>query len=93
MGQLQDPTVESLILDLLESLDERDRSYEEVIDAWRTSCPKLPVWEEANDRGLLIREIRDGHSIIKLSPSGRHALENSRLQRIRSTSKDVSFQI
>jgi hypothetical protein len=38
--------VESRILDLLEWLEwlaRRDRSYEEVMDAWRTSCPGLPV--------------------------------------------------
>jgi hypothetical protein len=41
-----DSVMESLILDLLEWLVKRDRSYEEVMDAWRTSCPRLPVWEE-----------------------------------------------
>ena len=72
---------ESLILDLLEWLAARDRSYEEVMDAWRTSCPRLPVWEEANDRGLVsIEEIR-GCRIVRpssvgwalLSQSQRHA--------------------
>lgn len=42
-----DTLVESLILDLLEWLAERDRDYGEVMSAWRTSCPKLPVWEDA----------------------------------------------
>ena len=46
-------TVESLIIDLLEWVGATPRLYDEVIDAWRTSCPRLPVWEEANDRGLL----------------------------------------
>lgn len=50
---MRDTVVENLILDLLEWLALRDRSYEEVMEAWRTSCPKLPVWEEANDRGLV----------------------------------------
>jgi D-3-phosphoglycerate dehydrogenase len=40
-----DSVVESLILDLLEWLDKGQRSYEEVMDAWRTSCPKLRIWE------------------------------------------------
>jgi hypothetical protein len=43
-------TVENLILDLLEWLGTSPRPYAEVLDAWRTSCPRLPVWEEANDR-------------------------------------------
>lgn len=48
--------VESLILDLLEWVSCGGRTYEEVMDAWRTSCPKLPVWEEANDLGLIAKE-------------------------------------
>ena len=36
---------ENLILDLLESVANREKTYEEVLDAWRTSCPKLPAWE------------------------------------------------
>jgi len=49
---MPDP-IEPLILDLLEWLGSRSRPYAEVIDAWRTSCPRLPVWEEANARGYL----------------------------------------
>ena len=32
----------------------------EVIDAWRTSCPRLPVWEEANARGFIERRRDEG---------------------------------
>jgi hypothetical protein len=49
---MQDP-VEPLILDLLEWIGDGSRPYPEVMDAWRTSCPRLPVWEEANARGYL----------------------------------------
>ncbi len=31
------------------------RPYDEVMDAWRTSCPRLPVWETANELGLVER--------------------------------------
>jgi D-3-phosphoglycerate dehydrogenase len=51
---LTDP-VEPLILDLLEWLGSAPRPYDEVMSAWRTSCPRLPVWEEANARGLVTR--------------------------------------
>jgi hypothetical protein len=47
---VSDP-VEPLILDLLEWMGPEPRLYAEVIEAWRTSCPRLPVWEEAGDRG------------------------------------------
>lgn len=45
--------VDALILDLLEWIGASPRPYAEVLDAWRTSCPRLPVWEEANESGFL----------------------------------------
>ena len=44
-------TVDNLILDLLEWIGPTPRRYSEVLDAWRTSCPRLTVWEDANERG------------------------------------------
>ena len=75
---MADIVVDALILDLLEWLATRDRSYEEVLDAWRTSCPKLPVWEEANERGLLKIEDTDGCSIVRVNAAGRALLEGNR---------------
>ena len=49
---MPDP-VDALVTDLVEWIGNDGRPYAEVIDAWRTSCPRLPVWEEANRRGLL----------------------------------------
>ncbi len=72
---MTDTVVEALILDLLEWLAARERSYEEVMDAWRTSCPKLPVWEEASDRGLVTCETLGGRCIVGVSPSGRALLD------------------
>jgi hypothetical protein len=63
-------TVEPLILDLLEWVADRDRSYEEVMDAWRTSCPRLPVWEDANDRGLVARVEMKGRPIVGITSLG-----------------------
>jgi hypothetical protein len=68
--------VEALILDLLEWVASGDRSYEEVMDAWRTSCPKLPVWEDANDRGLVTQEQLNGRSVVGITPAGRALLEH-----------------
>ena len=67
--------VEALILDLLEWVAGQERSYEEVMDAWRTSCPRLPVWEDANDRGLLTTQRSNGRSIVRITPSGVALLE------------------
>jgi hypothetical protein len=48
-------TVDTLILDLLEWIGPSTRPYAEVLEAWRTSCPRFPVWEDANDRGFIAR--------------------------------------
>ena len=67
---MSDTVVEKLILDLLEWLARRERTYEETMDAWRTSCPKLPVWEDANDRGLISLDAANGRNIVRLTPAG-----------------------
>ena len=64
---MTDPVLDALILGLLAWLAIRDRNYDEVMDAWRTYCPKLPVWEEANDRGLVERVEASGRSIVRIS--------------------------
>jgi hypothetical protein len=70
-----DAATESLMLDLLESVANSERSYEEVMDAWRTSCPRLPVWEEANDRRLVAREEVNGRCIVSITSLGLALLE------------------
>ena len=52
--------VDALVLDLLEWIGAGPRPYAEVVDAWRTSCPRLPVWEDANERGLVECRHQDG---------------------------------
>jgi hypothetical protein len=63
--------VDLLLRDFLLWLDQDARPYDEVMEAWRTSCPRLPVWEEANDRGFLTRSRIDREVLIGLSPAGR----------------------
>jgi hypothetical protein len=69
-ASMSDPVIDALILDLLGWLASGDRTYEEVMDAWRTSCPRLTVWEDANDRGLIATEQLNGRRLIRPSPSG-----------------------
>jgi hypothetical protein len=66
----KDPVIESLILDLLQFLANGERTYEDVMEAWRTSCPRLTVWEDANDRGLVASEQVNGQRVIRPSSSG-----------------------
>ena len=72
---MMDSVVENLILDLLEWVTKEERTYEQVADAWRTSCPKLPVWEDATDRGLVTPEVINGRCIVKATSSGRALLK------------------
>ncbi len=63
--------VDDLILDLLEWIGPGQRPYAETLAAWRTSCPRLPVWEEATDRGLIERHWQPGRvAVVYLSPAG-----------------------
>ena len=72
-------TLESLVLDLLAWLAPRTRSYEEVMDAWRTSCPRLPVWEIANERGLVERHHQEGLGpVVSVTALGREYLGRHR---------------
>jgi hypothetical protein len=73
-------TVESLVLDLLEWIDRTPRPYAEVLDAWRTSCPRLPVWEDANRRAFVLRrrDPGDDEVLILLSPAGEAHLRRHR---------------
>jgi hypothetical protein len=71
--------VEPLVHDLLEWLAREERSYADTMEAWRTSCPRLPVWEEANDRGLVMRVVRDGQAMIELTGAGRALIAGRRL--------------
>lgn len=45
--------IESLILDLVEWAGRKKRSYQAAMDAWCTSYPRFPVWENAIGRGLV----------------------------------------
>ncbi len=60
-------TLTPLICDLLEWLERKPRTHAELIDGWRTSCPRLPVWEEATDKGLVARK----GAMIEVTARGR----------------------
>jgi hypothetical protein len=72
-------TVENLILDLVEWVGRKERTYRETMDAWRTSCPRLPVWEDATDRGLVETVFTNGRSLVRVTAAGFHFLKEKRL--------------
>jgi len=71
---MNDP-VDALVIDLLEWIGLRPRPYAEVLEAWRTSCPRLPVWEEANTRGFIEQRHETGcAATVSLTAAGRQHL-------------------
>jgi len=72
-----DPT-EALLLDLIEWIGTRRRRYSDVMDVWRTSCPRLPVWEEANERGFVERHQRGAESFVTITERGAAFLRRHR---------------
>lgn len=74
--------VEALILDLLEWIGPGSRPYDEVLETWRTSCPRLPVWEDANDLGFIESHHEPGRGrLVSVSTKGREHLRNNRDRR------------
>jgi hypothetical protein len=60
MAEIADP----LVLDFVEWIAREPRAYSEVIGAWKTSCPRLTIWEDAADRGYVTRETIAGFGIV-----------------------------
>lgn len=59
--------LDPLVRDLVEWVAKEPRLYTEVLEAWRTSCPRLTVWEDAVDRGLVERQIISGHGVFVMA--------------------------
>jgi hypothetical protein len=71
MVDVKDP----LVLDLVEWIAKAPRLYSEVIDSWRTSCPRLTIWEDAVDRGYVAREAIAGvGTIVTVTEDGKKFL-------------------
>lgn len=74
---MTDP-LEPLVCDLVEWVGKR-RPYAEVMEAWKTSCPRLPVWEDATSRGLLAcTRDESGVEWVQVTPAGADLLRSRR---------------
>jgi hypothetical protein len=68
-------SIEPLLRDMLAWIGRDGRPYADVMDAWRTSCPRLQVWEEATDRGFVER-VREGAApFVRATAEGRAFVE------------------
>ena len=71
----QDAIITPLIVEFLEWLAAEPRAYAEVMDGWRTSCPRLTVWEDAVDQGLVRRRATPGQAaVVEVTDDGYHRL-------------------
>jgi hypothetical protein len=75
------PPAEALVRQLLGWVAERPRTYDEAMDAWRTSCPRLPVWEDAVDARLIEVAappgVRTSDRPVRITARGRALLQSS----------------
>jgi hypothetical protein len=62
-------SVSPLTLQLLEWVSARPRTYADVMDAWRTTCPRHSVWEDAIIGGLV--QLDSDTGAVILTPQGR----------------------
>ena len=64
-----------LVLDLVEWVAREPRAYTEVMSAWRTSCPRLQIWEDAVEFGLVQRDCPPGQgAVVSATEAGREFL-------------------
>jgi D-3-phosphoglycerate dehydrogenase / 2-oxoglutarate reductase len=74
MRRIQSLPPSALTLELLDWVAERPRTYSETMAAWRTSCPRMPIWEDACSDGLITVLARGGEpnaEQVSLTPLGR----------------------
>jgi hypothetical protein len=63
-----------IMLQFLAWVADRPRSYAQTMEAWRSTCPKLSIWEDAIIEGL-VRIQSDGGRAVTLTRRGRALLE------------------
>ena len=68
-------TPDPLVLDLVEWIAREPRLYAEAIESWRTSCPRLTIWEDAVDRGYVARQPSAGAGVrVAITEGGENFL-------------------
>jgi hypothetical protein len=68
------PANPTLTLDLLRWLAAEPRTYAETMEAWRTSCPRLTIWEDAVGAGYVVRRPLAGVIRVEVTPAGQRTL-------------------
>lgn len=81
------PVLSVLTRDLLLWLNHSPRTYRETMDAWRSHCPRLTIWEDALADGFV--RVRSGDDdgqppMVVLTDRGRAVLDGERGSTARS---------
>jgi len=67
-----------IMIQFLQWVAARPRTREDVMDAWKSSCPRFPVWEDARAEGLIRQSGGDrGIHRVELTARGRRALQRA----------------
>jgi hypothetical protein len=67
----------SLVADLVEWIATQPRSYADVMEAWRTSCPRFPIWDDVVDHRFVARVHEEGlGEMIHVTPAGQAFLRS-----------------
>jgi hypothetical protein len=67
-----------LLRDLISWVGREPRRYVDVMDAWRTSCPRLTIWEDAVELGLVTRTFKPGiGDMVYITDKGREYVRNA----------------
>lgn len=71
------PEPSLIMIQFLQWVADRPRSHADVMDAWRSSCPRFPVWEDARADGLVRQRQVAGRRRVELTDTGRRVLERA----------------
>jgi hypothetical protein len=63
----------SSVVELLDWVSASPRTYSETLEAWKTHCPRLSIWEDALSAGLIAIRRTGGNSLVVLTAAGTQA--------------------
>jgi len=66
------------VVQLLDWVSDAPRTYAETLEAWKTHCPRLTIWEDALSAGLVAVARTDGGSQVVLTEAGASARRGTR---------------
>lgn len=75
MSAIMSESASLIMLQFLAWVADRPRTYPETMEAWRSTCPRLSVWEDAIIDGLVRIDNGNDRAVV-LTPRGRKVLRN-----------------